>query len=83
MIINLIVCIIINFLDDADATRISCEKQKKLFDFIQCDGDKFSPLQCKNRYCYCVDEDTGTVIEKKSAFDQPLTIEQCRQGTGY
>ena len=50
-------------------TAKDCNKLMKKFDFISCEANgTFSPRQCKNGRCFCVDTETGKRIEDIGSF---------------
>ena len=66
---------------------LTCNQIKKLYDHVNCEDDgSFSPIQCRNGYCVCVNTTTGTPLPgattfKKSSVSEEDAIESCRKST--
>ena len=59
----------------------SCEEQKERFDYIQCTEDgNFSPVQCLNNYCFCVNIENGIRLNDKEFKEGVLTEKKCLKG---
>ena len=62
----------------------SCEEQKERFDYIQCTEDgNFSPIQCLNNYCFCVNIENGIRLNDKEFKEGVLTEKKCLKGIYY
>ena len=64
---------------------LTCNQIEKIYDHISCEDDgSFSPIQCRNGYCVCVNTTTGIPLPgattfRKNSVTKKEAIESCRK----